>query len=364
MNVIGIAVISAIAFSALLGMIVGMIKGFAKVSSWGVEYLLTCALTLPIGAILKKNMVTDERTLAIAGVVTLVLALVFLIIFRLTSGMFRAIFRRSKEKKMAQGKRKKGPSGFFDVIFGGFTLGVKCAVITGMISAFILVALDVSQLAIVESMQDIYTSGAYTAFKPYLMDCMYIALMLLALKCGYHSGISNVLWTFIMLGLVVFAGIASYNLAFNVQTFKGIEDSISGKVNEFISSFAGAEAQSISELIAKIIITAVIFILMLVVVLIINAFVPKLLCYARDSKLFYSIDGVLGSVIAVAITLGILLVIGNILQPFTADLEKYRFIETFSSYFKGGSFAGYFVNDNLMTLFGVPQVLLVVQWLG
>ena len=33
MNVIGIAVISAIAFSALLGMIVGMIKGFAKVSS-------------------------------------------------------------------------------------------------------------------------------------------------------------------------------------------------------------------------------------------------------------------------------------------------------------------------------------------
>ncbi|MDE6586548.1 MAG: hypothetical protein K2K80_07705, partial [Clostridia bacterium] len=243
MNIIGIAILAVVAFSAVLGLIIGLCKGFSRVSSWGMEYLLACLCTILIGGALKENVGG-----LVAGIISIVIGVASILIFGSTSSMCRAIFRRSKRKKVAQGKKEKGPSGFVDVIFGGVTLAVKGAVITGFIFAFMLAALDLSQLNFGSELAALCASEQYALFKPYLFDCFYLVFIFFAIKFGYRNGISNVVWSLIMIGLVVFAALAAYNLAFNVQSFDGVVASLAEKVQGLTASIEGFLGDSAANL--------------------------------------------------------------------------------------------------------------------
>ena len=359
MDFIGTIILVVVIVAAVLGLIIGLCKGFSNVSSWGVEYLLACICTILIGGAVKNSAGGS-----VAGIVCLAIGVASLMLFGWTSGLCRTIFRRSRKKKIARGKNKKetSPSGFMDVIFGGVTLAVKGAVIAGFISAFLLAALDLTQLGGLMGINGLY-GGGYLAFKPYMMDCFYLAFIMLALKCGYRSGISNVLWSFIMLALVAFAAFGAYNLAFNVSAFDGVAASIAGTLQEMLSSAESILGSGLGETIARAILAVGIFLIMLVVVILIGVFVPKLLVCARGNKVFRSIDGLIGAFCAVVVVAGIMLVVGNILQPLVSNPEAYVFIANLASYFEGSAFATYFVDNNLLVLFGMPPIFDLTQFI-
>lgn len=348
MNVTGILIIVFIVIAVILGLIIGLCKGFAKVKSWGVEYLLACLVTVLVGGALERN--------STSGIISLCTAIASMLLFTLTSAIFRKIFKSSKKRKIAKGKRKSGPSGFFDSIFGGVTLAVKGFVIAGVLSAFMLVALDISQFAFVTAPDGmfaaVYASGAWTALKPYMMDFFYLAAIMLALKCGYQSGISNVLWTFVMILIVAFAGLSAYHLSFNVEAFQA---PVQGLAN-VIGGEKGVSDTTV--MIAQWVMTAGLFLMMLVVVILIGIFVPKLLNFARNGKIFFVIDGIFGALFSVLIVMGLLLFCGSLVQPLY-DLE---FMAKFTSYFEKSGFATYFYDNNLLALFGMQPVLPLKDW--
>ena len=360
MNVLGILIIAAIVSAAVTGLVIGLVKGFSNSSAWGVEYALSCVLTVLICGAVKNGMNGGDEQVAAAGLVSLGIGTGFILLFSATSLLCRTIFRHSKKRKVAElGAKPTGASGAVDRLFGGFTLAVKGVAIAGVVATFVLVALDLAQWEVLNGFTgDIFDIAVYTAFKPYMLDCLYLGLLMLAVKCGFHGGISNVLWGVIVLGMVVFAGFASYNLAFNVESFQGAVSSLSGV-------FAGgAEVSEMNVTVAKWALTAIIFLLMCVVIVLVAIFVPKLLDFARNSKIFYAIDGVFGALFSVSLVIGLLLVLGNIVQPLAVDLERYAFMSKFTSYFESSSFATYFYDKDILSMFGVPPLLPLNEWLG
>lgn len=353
MNIFGAIILGAIITFTVLGLIIGLCKGFANVKSWGVEFLITALLSSLIGGLLAK-----EATVA-KGIITLVIAIGVLLLLALISSFIRKGFQVSKRKKIARGKKTRGPSGFFDCVFGGVTLAVKGFVISAVISCFVLVAFDLSQFAFVtEYMTDIYTNQSWVVFKPMMMDFFYVGLIALAIKCGFSGGISHTVWGVLVFGMVVFAAIASYHLAFNVSSFQGAVDGLVGM-------FAGeGEITEMNIVVARYALTAGLFLLMLVVVVLVGVFGSKMLSVAGNSKIFYVVDGIFGALFATVTVLGILLVLGNIVQPLAADLEAFPFMAQFSSYFETSGVATYFYNNDLLTLMGVQPLLPLAEWLS
>lgn len=343
MNVIGIVILVVIIAAAVLGLVIGLCKGFSNVKSWGVEYLLASLLAIAIGGAVSKGF--EGGQVAVGGIINICLALAFVLVFSFTSAIFRKIFKKSKRKKIAKGGKKKGASGFVDRIFGGVTLAVKGFVIAAFTCSFILVALDLSQLPFVTTtFGEIYANSAWTAFKPYLMDFFVIGALTAALKCGYNSGISNALWSLVIIGLVVFAGYVAYNLAFNVEAFGNAAQNIAPKVQELLGSMGN---EDLALKVSKWVLTAGIFLLELVVVILIGVFVPRFLNFARNGKTFYAIDGILGAVFAVIFVAGILLLAGSVIQPIS-DLD---FMSNFTAYFEKSAVATYFYDKNIIALF-------------
>lgn len=361
MDLISIIIISALASCAVIGLIIGLCKGFSHCPSGGIEYVLVCVGTILLGGLVKSSFKSSADT-GIAGVITLGIGIALIIAFSGTSALCRKLFNGSRKKKIASGKKHgsgNGPSGFVDCIFGGFSLAVKGVVVAGVTAAAVLVAVDLAQLGFTdEYFGVIYAGESWSAFKPYIFDCLVLGLIFLAVKHGFNSGISSLLWIFVMFAMVAFAGYASYHLAFNVESFGSLANSVAAVI-------AGeGEITEQATLIARCIVTAGIFLLTLVVIVPVGIFVPRLLDRARDGRLFFAIDGVGGAVISVAMVAATLLVAGNILQPFCYDLEKYSFIAGFTSYFDKSAVATYFYNKNILTEFGVPPMLPLLDWIG
>lgn len=361
MDIIGTILLVLVIVAAVLGLIIGLCKGFSNVSSWGVEYLLALLCTVLIGGAVKKSVEG-----ATGGIIVLVIGLVSLILFGMTSGTCRAIFRRSRKKKLARGKRKKDtrPSGFMDSVFGGVTLAVKGVVIFGGIAAFVLVAFDVTQLGGLIGLTELYAGQSYLSFKPYLMDGLYLLFILFALKFGYRSGISNFLWSLFMIALVVFAGYAAYNIAYS-ESMSSFASALAVKLSGMIESLEtimGA-SEGLADTIARVVIMIGAFLIFIVVVVLIGVFGPKLLYCARNGKTFYAIDGIFGAIFALIVVAGVMLIVGNILQPLVVNSARYEFMSTVASYFEGSSFATYFVNNNLLSLSGM-QIFDITEWIN
>lgn len=349
MNVIGTVILILIIVATALGLIIGIFKGFSQVKSWGIEYLLASLLTVLIGGAVSKNFAEGDA--ATGGIINICLALALINAFAGFSALLRKIFRKSKRKKIEKGGKRKGPSGFVDRIFGAVTLAVKGFVIAGVFAAFVLAALDLSQLAFVtEKLGDIYSNAAWINLKPYLMDFFYIGVLMAAIRCGYRSGISNALWTVVVIGLAVFAGFVSYNLAFKVEAFTNAASNLAPTIEGLLGDMGNPD---LALTVSKWAITVGMFLLMLIVVILIGIFVPRFLNSARDGKIFYAIDGTLGATFALVIVAGVLLLAGSIVQPIS-DLD---FMAKFTSYFDKSAVATYFYDNNLINFFaGGPLV--------
>lgn len=371
MNIFGIVIVIILIVAMVIGCVVGLVKGFTRVKSWGVEFLLASALSIGIGGIFSSSAVDGGNDAVTGGIVTIVAAVacvvVFTYLFKLLRLIFSKLIKNKLEKAKAEGgeynssedddyvkpkKASAGFIGFLNRIFGGITVALQAFVVVGFVAALLLTALDLSQFAFVlNDMADLFDSATYLNFKAVFMDFFIVGVIMAAVKCGYNSGISGALWSVVVLGLVGFALLASYHLAFNIESFKPAVEKIASLI-----AVDGADSK-ILETVAQGIIMAGLFVIMLVAVILIAIFVPKIFNGLRDNKVFFAIDGVFGSIAATVLVVGILLGVGAVLQPIS-DLE---FMAKLTSYFEESKIATYFYDNDLLSMFGV--VVPIRDWL-
>ncbi len=353
MDAVSIAIISSLAFFAVLGLIVGLVKGFAKSGSWAVEYLLATVIAVAASGFISETLGDD----GIAGFAVTGVAIVIFLLFSLISGILRKVFAKNKEK------RKGGFGNACNRLFGGFATAVKGAVFAGAVAAAVLTVLDFAQLESVgETFGEIYASEAWATFKPYIMDFLVVGVITASLSCGYSNGISSVLWSIIVLGLVAGAGYLSYHLAFNVEAFQGaaasLENTLIGVLGDMTEAINGSGITTLA--IAQGILTAGLFFGMLVFVIMLAIFVPKMINVARDGKIFCAVDGIFGAMIACAVALGALMFVGGVLQTIS-DLE---FMNVFTSYFDDSKIAVFYYTRNSFAALGIMPEIPLRDWLA
>lgn len=384
MGIIGIAIIAALGFFALIGLITGLIKGFTKVRSWAAELLLTGVCGISLSKLIAKNVQG-----AVPGFVSLGITVAFVCLFMLLFAIIRKALKskiekrkqlsyykqyderednteqilsalgtedKKKYKKLTKRKFKQscGGWGVCDKILGGLFLAVKGAVITGFIAAFALVIVDFTRLAqdggsLNSLFGGIYQSGAWAFFKGYIFDFIIVGLVTVCIKSGFQSGISSTLWSLLVLGMVVGAAVLSFNLAFNAQDFVSVAEKLQTKLPEMVAHIN----------VAKSIIGVGLFLLMLVAVILIAVFVPKLIDRARDSAVFRGVDGVFGAIILTAFITGLLLVVGAVVN----NLHDMQFMLPFNGYFDKSGIATYFYDKNILNALGVLNDLPIKGWL-
>ncbi len=386
---------------AVLGLIIGLVKGFTNVKSWGVEYLVSVLVTAGVGKAVAK--VGGEKSI-MPAVLTVAVAVGSLLLAMLLMQILRSILKKRrrkryereldayedelvdsfdddeedyddydedyeedefddeeeskhakrkhkkrKNKKRRRPKQPKGACGIIDRLLGAIVLAAKGAVMAVLLISVVLFLVDITHISAIQNVfASAYEQQIWKVLKPNVMNMFVILILLLSIKNGFRAGIISTLWSLLSLGLFVGAGFASYNLAFNVSAFQPAVQGLESSLAKL--SFIQSISQYVSTLlIAKILFTVFIFLLFTVVIVLFRIFVPKLINGARDGDAFYVVDGVLGAVVMSAIVLGVLLFVGFIVQP----LQEFEWMATFNSYFENGGIATYFYGNNVLTTLGV-----------
>ena len=386
MDILSIIIISLLALSAVIGAIIGLVKGFTNVRSWAVELLLAGLIIILISnyALASLEGVTPA-IIAIASTVAIVCALLFLfMLFRKllknrieyrkklsyykqydemednTEKILSAMGSEDKKafKKLSKRKFKQsaGVWGAIDRIFGALTFAITGAVITGFISSFILTVLDFSRLCVdggslYGACGPLFESEAWASFKTYIFDFFIIGAISLCIRSGFSNGLFSALWTVAVFGLVVGAGFLSFRLAFTSPEFlsaaEGMEEGVAGALSGMSGIIEGMGITYVQ--IAQAVLGLAVFLLMLVIVILIGVFVPRLIDGARDSAIFRTVDGVLGAIVMTVLVTAVLLVVGALAN----SLHDLEFMNVFNAYFEKSGLATYFYDKNLLNEMGI-----------
>ncbi|MDE6613372.1 MAG: hypothetical protein K2K28_02335, partial [Clostridia bacterium] len=180
MSIFGIIIICSLILFAAIGGLVGALKGFTKVKSWGFEYILTVLIGMPVAGLITKKLASGNATLA--GFLSLGITVLLVVLFMSLFIILRKVFTKKIEKRKQlyyyehyieieqanvqilgavtikdkkeykrllkqKNKRKAGVWGVLDRTFGGVVLAFKGAVIVGLIAAILLGAIDFTRLA-------------------------------------------------------------------------------------------------------------------------------------------------------------------------------------------------------------------------
>ncbi|MDE7453837.1 MAG: hypothetical protein K2N22_05450 [Clostridia bacterium] len=373
----------------LVGGGIGAFKGFTRVRSWGVEFILTGLLAIPIDRLITSKL---KGSAAIpAGFVSIVVAIIFIGLFMFLFWLFRKLLDRAIEKRKQKSyyskyfeneqntvkilgalaandmkeykkltKHKPRQSGgvfsILNRVFGGVVLAIKGIVIAGILSAALLVVIDFTELAqeggsMYALLGKTYANGSWLFFKKYLFDFLIIGILMACIKAGYSSGVSSSVWSVVVIGLVIGAGALAIHFAFGVKSFVTAAEALNEHLSGKLSSITGLlEQMKINPVvISKAIIALGLFVLMLVPVILIAKFVPEFIDIARGGKIFKTVDGVLGAIALTLTVLVVLLIVGVVVN----SLQELEFMEVFNAYFVKSGLATYFYDYNLLAQFGL-----------
>ena len=342
---------------ALIGLAVGLFKGFGAAKTWANELWLTYLLAFVFGAILKNV----KGSPAIPGTVMLILTAVFILLLIGLSGLIKKALDKAMKKRIEEGNPSKGLNAV-NRLLGGGTLALKGFTIALIFSLAVLAAIDIiSYQPIKDSVSDIYAGPMWPILRTLTVDLFVIGIMYMGIKSGFASGIVSSLWSLIVLGMVIGIGFAAYNLAFHVAAFDsaaaGIENTISGWLSGMSSILESIKITTLD--IARWILTAGLFLVMLVVVIIIAVLVPKFINFARFGNSFYIADGIFGAIVSWLILVGILLVLASIIQP----LSDQPFMSSLNAYFENSFVAVFFYGKNILLAYGMPTIIPLRDWL-
>ncbi len=389
MNILGIVIICAILLFALVGGGIGAFKGFTRVKSWGVEFILTGLLAIPITSLITSKM--KGGAVIAGGFVSIAVTVIFIGLFMFLFWLFRKLLARKIEKRKQMSyysnyieneqntvkilgalaaddikeykkltKHKPKQSGgvwsILNRVFGGVVLAVKGIVIAGILAAVFLVILDCTRLAqegggLYPLLGKMYASGSWKFFKKCLFDFLVIGVIMACIKIGYASGVSHAVWSATVVGMVLGAVGLAAHLAFNVEEFKAVAENLSETLAEKVGLLQQLGANG-PKIVAQCIIAAGMFAIILVPIILIAVFVPKFIDIARGGKIFKAVDGVFGAIALTLTVLGVLFIYGAIVNSMS-DLE---FMNVFNAYFAKSGIATYIFDRNILNAMGILKL--------
>lgn len=343
-----------LALLVLIGFLVGFFKGFVNVQTWAAEYIVSALLTISISAILNKLGVST----IVAGAITIICAVALLLGFIGLFKLFKKLFNKSFER-CDDNLQNYGVVGVLNRIFGGIVLAIKAVTIFLIIVVPVFIVLDFANISALQSiLNPVYNSAFWYALKPIAFDMIIIGIMNIAIRHGFSNGVLTSLWALLVFAFIVGAGFLAYHLAFRSGLFDGASAALSAKVSGWFGDIQFLK--NISELIAKIIITVGLFLLLLIVVIVVSFFTSRVISFARLSDGFYIVDGVLGAIVLLLITVAVMLFLGYLIQP----LYGMEFMKPFDGYFRSGAVANYFYGNNLLIEAGAPVLIPIRDWLS
>lgn len=392
---INIILIVLTAVFAVLGLIVGAVKGFTKVKSWAVEMLLTGVISITVSNLWLKNL----SSLMLSGVMSVGITVVLICVFMLLSEVFRKVLDKniSKRKqlsyykqydeiednteqilkaigsddkktykKLSNRKFKQSGGGWSvtDKIIGAVVLAVKGAFIGIFLCSFVLMTVDFTRLAEAGgSLNGLFgetlSSGVWSFVKGYIFDFTVIGIVMICINSGYSNGITSTVWSLLVIALIVGAGFLSFKLAFNAEDFQPAAESLSNKLPEMFGTIGGFIGFSVLNM-AQLVLGLIMFVIMIIAIVIIGIFVPKLIDKARDSKAFKEIDGVLGAIILTVFMLAVLLLFGAVVN----SMHDLKFMGIFNAYFEKSGVATYIYDKNILNAVGLFTDFPLKNWLS
>ena len=386
MDILSLIIIALLAISAVIGAIVGFVKGFTNVKSWAVELIIAGMIIITVSNTALSSLEGVAAAIIAMGM-TVVIICTLIFLFKLLQRCLNKRIELSKKlsyyeqykeiedntenilsalgsedrktaKKLAKRKFKQsaGVWGILNRVFGALTLLIKGVVIAGFISSFILIILDFSRLceegsSIYGFAGELFKNDVWLSFKNYIFDFFVIGIISLCIRSGFSSGLFTSLWTYAVIGLVVGAGALSFSLAFNAPEFISVAESMSDNVQNALGGMSGIlEGLGLSYTkIAQIILGIIVFILMLIAVILIGVLVPKLIDSAREGVIFRTVDGVLGAIVLTLLITAVLLIVGALANT----LHDYEFMDVFNAYFEKSGVATYFYDKSLLNSMGI-----------
>ena len=340
-----IAILAVAAIIAVIAIITGLVKGFSRTKTWATEYVFAAAISILIFTLADTSGITNEwALLALKVGVPAALTIVFAIFSnRFKAAAVRGIKRAEKRSYYLQYgnieqnkleildsielgdrraynrlsrrrfKMRRGGAGVADRFFGAVTLLIKTAVVFSAIAIVALVVVDLTGLG--EGLSSLYDSNLWVFISSIAMDLFVVAVIFFAIRAGYRTGISGALWTIIIIVLICGTAYITFT---NLEAYEDMAVKLAD----------GANISFITTTVAECIIAFLIFVVALVVIIIVGCAVGGIISRARESKAFSTIDGIYGAVVALAIALAILLVLGGLLWSMSGSAA----FKTFNSY--------------------------------
>ncbi len=352
---IELILIAVLGVAVLIGAVSGLVKGYAKTSFWGGTVLLALLIERLIGSGITK----DSGGFAIAVIIATIASLLVLsALFASLRGVMERKMRArrtlseyrnhdsleenetlilnaldnddKKEYKKLRKERKKikiktGVWGVLNRVFGALFGALNAFVGAFAAVAFIVLFVEISQISQVTAVfESFLVSGVWAnMLGKVALDILTISVLSLAIRSGYKSGISSLLSTVIVIGLVVICAFASWNLA-SGEAMAGMVEGLENSLLSALPEMLGGMKHTI----ATVVTAVILFLLSLIVIIIVAIFLPKLVDKFKENKVFGAVDGVFGAIVFTVFIFGLLLAFGGVAYtlsdlPVMAKLNEY-----------------------------------------
>ncbi len=387
-------IIIAACVLAAIGIIVGFILGYTRLSCWGGSVV---GATL-VGFIVARAGFVPESDwygvimLGVAGGSLLVFTALCQLVRRYIS---RAVKRAEKlsyykqydameanderilialDKKDKKGYRRnarrtfrmgRGPWGVVDRIFGAVTLTLNIFAAIVIVGALALVVIDCAQITVVQdALAGIYENEFWQGDGSSLaIDMLVVTLMCMCVRAGYNNGILSALTALLIIGLIGGAGYLAYHIVFVAKLLDGASQGVYDSLlaNLLVNVQTNLDGMGLDALtLGRIIMTAVAFLVLLIPTIIISVFIPRAVDSLRSFKTVTAVDGAFGAIVLTAVVFGILLFLGAVLWQ-VSDLDAFK---VFNKYMENTSVANALYGENIIGKLDFITNLPLRDWVG
>lgn len=396
-------ILIAVSVICAIFLIVGLFKGYAKLSFWGGTVIGTVFISrLATMWIPEDNAYAGLISLGVALGVMLLLSFLFQ---RVKKYIVRAVaaseklsdYRNHDERaeneeqilvaldkkdkktyrKLSKRKFRKsrGPWGVVDRVFGGITYAVNAATVLAIICCVAFVVVDMltfnasgSGIVWIETIESAFTGIIDAAFwtdfgAKYALDLIVVTLMCVCVRSGYKGGLLSSLGALLVLALLVGSGFIAYSLSFKAPAFISLAENLT------TGAFAGliANIQEVLDamqiepvVISQIVLTVGLFLLFLIPVIIIGIFIPRVVEAIRNTKIAAAADGACGAAVAFALVFAVLMFIGALIY----QVNDLAVLERFNSYMENSAVANCLYNNNVFSQLSFIAELPLRAWFG
>ncbi|MCD8200636.1 MAG: hypothetical protein LUD47_01005 [Clostridia bacterium] len=335
MNLITIIIIVAVAVFAVLGFIIGLVKGFAETRPWTSELVLTVIVTCLV-AYYTQDSLSGDTYFAVILATCVACIVVFIIIDKIIKAAF--------------GDGKSG----MDRFFGGVALMIKGAALAAIILGLALVILNAvfpigkipeNPGGITEAYFEFIETDFWIKAAPIVFDGLLIGLILSSIRAGFEHGILSALWGFIQFVLVIGCIVGAYFLAFQTSVFSSLGDSMGANM----SSSLGEDMQ---QLLGRLIVMLIAAVVLIVIVVTICMIIRRAVRHARSGAAVSVVDGIFGGLVLGAICIAVFMALGAFLTQYYSPysgIDEITFIDDFIDRFAhDGTFSSIFFSHNIL----------------